>query len=141
MEDIVIGRHVYGNLYGIDPEILWDEDYLRSLILKAVEAAGATLLDLKSWRVEAGDKGGVSVVAIVLESHFSLHTWPSYKYASLDVYTCGETADPWKAFNVILDGLKPKFHVVHYADRSSMPMELVEKMAGEPKDHQPSAKS
>ncbi|MEB3846517.1 MAG: S-adenosylmethionine decarboxylase, partial [Desulfurococcales archaeon] len=71
-EDFIIGKHVYGSLYGIDKNKAWDEEYLRNLILRAVEASGATLMDLRSWRVE-GEKGGVSVIALVLESHLALH--------------------------------------------------------------------
>ncbi len=120
-DDFIIGRHVYGSLYGIDKEKAWDEEYLRDLIQRAVEAAGATLLDLRSWRVE-GEKGGISVVAIVLESHVALHTWPEYGYATFDAYTCGDRADPWKAWDLVLRELKPKYYTVHYADRSQKPI-------------------
>lgn len=119
--DYIIGRHVYGSLYGIPRELAEDEEYLRSLVAKAVEAAGATLLELKSWRVE-GEKGGVSVIALVLESHLALHTWPNYDYATFDAYTCGDTADPWKAWDLILRELKPKYYTVHYMDRSQKPI-------------------
>lgn len=119
-EEYIVGKHVYGNLYGIDRRAANDEAFLRELIVKAVEAAGATLLDLRSWIVP-GKKGGVSVVAIVLESHIAVHTWPEYGYATVDVYTCGENTDPWKAWEVILEGLKPRKYTVHYSDRSQLP--------------------
>ncbi|MCE4613966.1 MAG: adenosylmethionine decarboxylase [Desulfurococcales archaeon] len=127
VEDFVIGRHVYGNMYGVDPSTLWDEDFIKETVLKAVEAAGATLHDLKSWKIE-GEKGGVSVIALVLESHISIHTWPGYKYATVDVYTCGDTADPWRGFEVILNRLNPKFYTVHYSDRSSLPPDVIEEL-------------
>jgi len=120
-DDFIIGRHVYGSLYGIPREKAWDEEYLRDLIKRAVEEAGATLLDLRSWRIE-GEKGGVSVVAIVLESHLALHTWPDYGYATFDAYTCGDRADPWKAWDLVLRELQPKYYTVHYADRSQKPI-------------------
>ena len=119
-DDRIIGRHVYGNLYGIDREKATDERFLRELVARAAEEAGATLLDLRSWIVP-GAKGGVSVVAIVLESHIAVHTWPEYGYATVDVYTCGERADPWKAWNTILEGLRPRHYTVHYSDRSQLP--------------------
>jgi len=119
MEDRIIGKHVYGNLYGIDRERAGDERFLRELVTRAVREASATLLDLRSWIVP-GKKGGISVVAIVLESHIAVHTWLEYGYATVDVYTCGETADPWKAWKVILEGLKPRHYTVHYSDRSQI---------------------
>ncbi|MEB3806944.1 MAG: adenosylmethionine decarboxylase [Desulfurococcales archaeon] len=120
--DYIVGRHVYGSLYGIPREKAVDEEYLRDLIKRAVEAAGATLHDLRSWRIE-GEKGGVSVIALVLESHIALHTWPHYDYATFDAYTCGESADPWKAWDLILKELKPKYYTVGYTDRSQLPVE------------------
>ncbi|MCE4600039.1 MAG: adenosylmethionine decarboxylase [Desulfurococcales archaeon] len=120
--DYIVGRHVYGSLYGIPREKAVDEEYLRDLIKRAVEAAGATLHDLKSWRIE-GEKGGVSVIALVLESHVALHTWPHYDYATFDAYTCGDSADPWKAWDLIIKELKPKYYTVGYTDRSQLPVE------------------
>jgi len=121
-KDLIIGRHVYGSLYYVDKELLGDRKRLEQIVLEAVKVANAKLLDMKSWNV-AGDKGGVSVVAIVEESHIALHTWIEYSYATLDVYTCGETADPWKAFDYIVSELKPKVYTRHYADRSQLPIQ------------------
>ena len=36
---------------------------------------------------------GVSGVIIIKESHFTIHTWPEYKYAAVDLFTCGESLD------------------------------------------------
>ena len=130
MDKTIIGRHVYGNMYGIDKEILWNEEFIKKIVLGAVKASNATLHELKSWKIE-GDKGGISVIALVLESHISVHTWPEYRYATVDVYTCGEKADPWKGFNYILEKLNPKFYTVHYSDRSSLPPEVIKALSEE----------
>lgn len=118
--DVIVGKHVYGNLYGIDKDVAGNEDILKSVVVKAVREAGATLYDIKSWKFQ-GRKGGVSVIALVLESHVAVHTWLEYDYATVDVYTCGAHTDPWKAFEVIKEALKPKYYTVHYADRSQLP--------------------
>jgi len=120
--DLIVGKHVYGSLYYVDPHLLQDKEFLENVVLESVKVAGATLLDIKSWKVE-GEKGGVSVVAIVEESHIALHTWVEYRYATLDVYTCGEKADPWAAFYYIVEKLKPKIYTKHYSDRSQLPLE------------------
>ncbi|BEP17661.1 adenosylmethionine decarboxylase [Pyrofollis japonicus] len=118
-EDFIIGRHVYGNLYGVKRELLENEDFLRKLVVDAAKAGDMHLVDLKVWKFQ-GHHGGVSVIALVLESHVSIHTWPDYGYATVDVYTCGERGDPWKAFNYIVARLRPRKYRVHYADRSSI---------------------
>jgi S-adenosylmethionine decarboxylase len=120
VDDYIVGKHVYGSLYGIPRELALDEAYLKELVLKAVEAANAKLIEVKSWTIP-GPKGGVSVIALVDESHIAIHTWVEYSYATVDVYTCGDHTDPWAAWNVILEGLKPKYYTVHYADRSQQP--------------------
>jgi S-adenosylmethionine decarboxylase len=117
--DIIVGRHVYGNLYGVEPKLLWDEELIKSTVVEAAKIANMKLVEVKSWRF-TGYHGGVSVIALVLESHIAVHTWPDYGYATVDVYTCGEHSDPWKAFNHIVFRLKPRYYTVHYADRSSI---------------------
>jgi len=118
-EDLIVGKHIYANLYQIERNILEDEELLRNTVLKAVEAANSTLIEIKSWKV-GGKKGGVSVIAIVDESHIALHTWVEYSYATVDIYTCGEHTNPWAAFDIILNTLKPKKYKVGYADRSQV---------------------
>ncbi len=117
-EDKIVGKHVFGNLYDIDPNLLLDKDYLEKLVLEAVKIANMKLVEAKSWSF-GGKKGGVSVLALVEESHIALHTWSEYNYATLDVYTCGEQSDPQAAFDYIVKNIKPKRYQVFYADRSS----------------------
>nr|MCG2909475.1 adenosylmethionine decarboxylase [Stygiolobus sp.] len=101
-----------------DERILVDKEYLEKLVLDAVKIANMKLVEIKSWSF-GGKKGGVSVIALVEESHIALHTWNEYKYATLDVYTCGENSDPQSAFEYIVSQLKPKRYQMFYADRSS----------------------
>lgn len=116
-EDSVIGKHVYANLYDLDPKVINDEELLRNVVVEAAKLANMTVVDVRSWKV-SGHKGGVSVLALILESHIAIHTWIEYRYATVDVYTCGERSDPWKAFEHIVNVLKPKSFKVFYADRS-----------------------
>ena len=113
----IVGKHVYGNLYNCDVNIISDEEKLRRIVEVAAEKANATIWDIKSWKL-SGEKGGVSVLALVVESHIALHTWVKYRYATVDIYTCGEETDPWKAFEYIVSQLKPEKYAVKYADRS-----------------------
>ena len=49
---------------------------------------------------------GVSGAVIIQESHLTIHTWPEYGYASVDLFTCGDTVNPWLAFKYLEDALK-----------------------------------
>jgi S-adenosylmethionine decarboxylase len=111
----VYGKHVYGNLYGCrNSELLRDEERLKEVILEAADRGNMTVLDIKSWKIGEG----VSLVAIILESHITIHTWPEYDFATVDVYSCGAHADPLSAFNYIVDALKPERVESGMADRS-----------------------
>jgi S-adenosylmethionine decarboxylase len=111
----VVGKQVYGSLYECDPNILKDREALEKVVKDAVTIGNMTLLDIKSWKI--GD--GVSVVAIVLESHVTIHTWPEYNFATVDVYSCGAQTDPKRAFQYIVEQLKAKKYTMNEADRSS----------------------
>ncbi len=112
----VVGKHYYANLYEIDVSRGRDEEGLRKVVAEAAELSNMRLVDLKSWSF-GGDKGGVSVIALVVESHIAVHTWVEYAYATVDVYTCGEQSDPLPGIKHIVTYLKPKDYRVWYADR------------------------
>ncbi|BCS91628.1 S-adenosylmethionine decarboxylase proenzyme [Metallosphaera sp. J1] len=111
----VVGKEVFGNLYECDTEILKDSERLKQIAVQATKEGNMTLLDVKAWKIGEG----VSVVAIVLESHVTIHTWPEHSFATVDVYSCGSHTDPRKAFNYIVAELKAKRFNVNEADRSS----------------------
>ena len=116
-EDYIVGKHCYANLYGINVDRGFDEEGLRMVVARAAEESNMKIVDLKSWRF-GGRKGGVSVIAIVVESHIAVHTWPSYGYATVDVYTCGANSDPRRGIKIIIDYLEPREYEVSYVDRS-----------------------
>ena len=116
--DRVIGKHVFGNLYGLDPAVLKDRSFLESVVRKAVRKAKMHLVEIKSWDL-GGRKGGISVIALIAESHVVLHTWNEYDYATLDIYTCGAASSPEIAFRYVAAKLKPRKQQMFFADRSS----------------------
>ena len=83
---------------------LWDGHHLDSLdvveraLREAVSAAGATLLNIDLHHFSP--YGGVSGVAVLAESHMSIHTWPEEGYAALDIFVCGH-CDPHRVVPVI----------------------------------------
>lgn len=117
-QTLVCGKHVIGNLYGVEEELLKNEQYLRKIVIEAAFVANMHLVELKSWKFIGNDKEGLAIIALVVESHISIYTWPRYRYATVDVYTCGEHSDAEKAFDYIVSALKPKYYTKTYVDRS-----------------------
>ncbi|MCB2186794.1 MAG: adenosylmethionine decarboxylase [Deltaproteobacteria bacterium] len=85
-----LGRHLILELYDCSPQLLDDPAYVARTMTGAVEASGATLI--KPFFHQFAPQG-VSGVIIISESHFTIHTWPEYGYAALDVFTCGDVID------------------------------------------------
>lgn len=89
----------------------WEAEELDSLktveaaFTEAVEACGATLLEIRLHHFSPF--GGVSGVAVLKESHMSIHTWPEFGYAAIDVFMCGQV-DPGKSIDVLKRYFKPK---------------------------------
>lgn len=86
-----LGRHVIIELWGCDTGVINDAGLVKTAMLEAVRAANATLLDLN---VHMFSPHGVTGVAVLSESHLSVHSWPEYGYVAADVFTCGETTNP-----------------------------------------------
>ncbi len=90
----MVGKHCILELYECDHSKLDDEAFLRTTITTAAKRAGATLLNLITHRFEPQ---GVTGLALLAESHISIHTWPENGYAAVDVFTCGDHTMPESA--------------------------------------------
>jgi S-adenosylmethionine decarboxylase len=80
------GAHLIVDLYGA--ERLDDVDHIEQALRACVDAAGATLLHIHLHHFEPN--GGVSGVAVLAESHISIHSWPEANYAAVDIFMCGK---------------------------------------------------
>ncbi len=81
----------------IEGEGLDDESRIQKAFRDCVEECGATLLHIHTHKFSPQ---GVSGVAVLAESHISVHTWPEIGYGAFDVFMCGDAA-PWKAVEVL----------------------------------------
>jgi S-adenosylmethionine decarboxylase len=99
------GRHVIGELYECTPSLLKDLNKISNVVKSAALNAGATIVGDFAHKYDRGN--GISYILVVKESHISIHSWPEHRYASVDVYTCGQV-DPWRIFNEIALFLSPK---------------------------------
>lgn len=93
-----LGRHVLIEYYDCDHDILASHVLIEKYMNEAAIIAGATVVDSVFHHF---NPYGVSGAVIIAESHISIHTWPEYGYASVDVYTCGDEVNPWKAFDYL----------------------------------------
>ncbi|MDI3473485.1 MAG: S-adenosylmethionine decarboxylase [Thermotogaceae bacterium] len=95
-----LGRHLLAEFYECNPEILDDLNIVEEYMKQSADVAGATIVN---WTFHRFNPQGVSGVVVIAESHLAIHTWPEYGYAAIDLFTCGESVDPWKAFNFLKD--------------------------------------
>lgn len=96
------GVHLIVDLHGAQG--LDDIDLIESTLRRCVDAAGATLLHIHLHHFQPN---GVSGVAVLAESHISIHTWPENGYAALDVFMCGN-AEPDACIPVLREAFKPR---------------------------------
>ena len=96
------GVHLIVDLHGA--KRLNDVDHIEATLRRCVEAAQATLLHIHLHHFQPS---GVSGVAVLAESHISIHTWPEAGYAALDVFMCG-SADPDKCIPVLREAFSAK---------------------------------
>ncbi len=88
------GRHCILEIYECDQAKLNDEAFVRTTITSSVKIAGATLINLVTHSFKPQ---GVTGLALLAESHISIHTWPDIGYAAIDVFTCGNHTMPESA--------------------------------------------
>jgi S-adenosylmethionine decarboxylase len=97
------GAHLIVDLYHACR--LDDLDHIEQTLRGCVDAAGATLLHIHLHHFEPN--GGVSGVAVLAESHISIHSWPEHGYAALDIFMCGN-ANPDACVPVLREAFSPK---------------------------------
>ena len=99
----VLGQHILAELYGCNSTILNDVDLIKQYMEEAALKSNATIVNSAFHHFSPY---GVSGVVVIAESHLAIHTWPEYNYAAVDIFTCGTSVDPWKAFEVLKERLQ-----------------------------------
>jgi S-adenosylmethionine decarboxylase len=111
-----VGKHCILELYDCDCARLDDESFLRSAITNAALRAGATLLQLITHHFQPH---GVTGLALLAESHISIHTWSESGYAAVDVFTCGDHTMPESACRVLAEELRSQHQKLSSFRRST----------------------
>ena len=97
------GTHLLIDLWGA--QRLDELEVVRGALLASVALCGATLLDLKLHGFGAGQ--GITGVALLAESHISIHSWPEHGYAAIDIFVCGP-CDPHSILPVLREAFSPE---------------------------------
>ena len=120
-----LGRQILVEFYDCNREVLNDEDLIRDVLLEGVRRSGATII---SDTFHTFSPHGVSGVIVIAESHVTIHTWPEHGYAAVDIFTCGETIDPW---------VIQRYLEKHFQARNVSSMELKRGLFPERVPHKP----
>ena len=104
-----LGKQVIVEFYNCDQKRLNDASFLEESLTAAAKEAQATVIKSVFHKFSPH---GVTGVIVIAESHLSIHTWPEYNYAAVDIFTCGEQIENQKALEIIKKALGSKFHSV-----------------------------
>ena len=107
-------KHFLLELYGCDYEKLNDESFLRCTLNNAAKLAKATVLHLVSNKFEPQ---GVTAIALLAESHLSIHTWPESHYSAVDIFTCGQNMKPDISCKYLIEALMAEEHLLRVINR------------------------
>ncbi|MEM7654688.1 MAG: adenosylmethionine decarboxylase [Bacteroidota bacterium] len=99
-----LGRHILAELHGISSAVLNSVAGVEEALMDAAKQADATIIQTSFHHFSPH---GVSGVVVIQESHLAIHTWPEAGYAALDIFTCGEEMDPWRAYQALLEAWNP----------------------------------
>ena len=100
--DNVVGLHVLMEFNECSAEILDTESNIETAMLQAAEISGAKII--KSVFHKFAPQG-VTGVVVIAESHLSIHTWPEYRYAAVDFFTCNPQMDYLAAYSLLIKAL------------------------------------
>ena len=82
-----------------NPEIMKDLSKVKEALVSAAKEAKATIIDVSFHEF---NPFGISGMVVIAESHLSIHTWPEYSYAAVDIFTCGDIIKPEVAAHYLI---------------------------------------
>ncbi len=86
-----LGRHLLLELFDCDLDAINNLEAVKQTLVEAARRAQATIVDVVFHEF---NPFGISGVVVIAESHLSIHTWPEYRYAAVDIFSCGDTLQP-----------------------------------------------
>ncbi|QDU97585.1 adenosylmethionine decarboxylase [Lignipirellula cremea] len=115
-----VGRHLLADFYGVAPEPLRDESLLTSLLLRVLGDSGFHILSHRSAKFP-GEESGATVMVLLSESHATIHTYPEFGYAAIDIFSCGDSS-PEQALAGLQAALEPQECQISTHARGRLPV-------------------
>ena len=103
-------KHILFTLKGCDIDRMEDEQFMRMLLFRAAKECNSTLLNLSVHKFEPQ---GLTGIAMLAESHLSVHTWPEKGMAVCDAFTCGDHTTPEKGVEYMKEQLTATDIILH----------------------------
>lgn len=100
-----LGTHLLVELKDCNPSILQSLEEVRDALVSAAKEAKATIIDISFHEFSPF---GISGMVVIAESHLSIHTWPEYGYAAVDIFTCGDVIKPDRAASYLIKRFESK---------------------------------
>ena len=95
-----LGRHLLLELFDCDSDAINNVEAVKNALVEAAKRAHATIVDVVFHEF---NPFGVSGVVVIAESHLSIHTWPEYRYAAVDIFSCGDVLQPDVAAHYLVE--------------------------------------
>jgi S-adenosylmethionine decarboxylase len=113
-----LGTHLLVELRECNEELLDDVKKVKEMMVSAAKEAKATVIGAHFHRFSPH---GISGVVVIAESHLSIHTWPEYGYAAVDVFTCGDVLQPFVAGIFLAKAFESKSYSIKSHKRGVFP--------------------
>jgi len=95
-----LGRHLLLELFDCAPDAIDSLEAVKGALVEAARRAQATIVDVVFHEF---NPFGISGVVVIAESHLSIHTWPEYRYAAVDIFSCGDVLKPEVAASYLVE--------------------------------------
>ncbi len=118
MNTISLGRHLLIEFFECDDLIINNRDLIREALLEAARRANATIV---TDVFHTFNPHGLSGVVVIAESHIAIHTWPEYRCASVDVFSCSKKMTPEVVEGFLKDVFRAKTSVCRELERGTVP--------------------
>src|SRR3989475_6814166 len=95
-----LGRHLLLEMFDCDPDAINNLEAVKGALVEAAKRAQATIVDVVFHEF---NPFGISGVVVIAESHLSIHTWPAYRYAAVDIFSSGDVLQPEAAASYLVE--------------------------------------